>query len=406
MDKTRRDSIFKQFKLLETGDLLEFWNSSNPEEWDNDVYEVVQDILVERQVAVPAISKTRQFEICFKNAKNHFQSEDFKNAKSEIDKAIKLDPTQPKSYILRGDIFYARKDYDPAIRDFQTAIKLDKESNIVWKKMRRTEKFLAEQFEASEEKQHLLTALELLYEGENQKASVECEKVKELLPPIAVAYNFYGLIMAEMGNLDSARDSFLVAVSLNRIFSNGWNNLRYVEEIVEEEKYFSIIEPQNSLSEPAMDASQLMGDSDQVMGEFDRAALLPQWVYLNKHSLIIRGWPGHRNRNGRYGLDPLDIYAEGYQILGIIIRKLFTFKFRTKNSTHLILMSVVGFTYFLPFFLTLFLIDDFKNLLFFIVFLTIFSVYWVPGLLLLINVGLSFKHIYQHGIEDSPNTFF
>jgi hypothetical protein len=155
-----------------------------------------------------------------------------------------------------------------------------------------------------------------------------------------------------------------------------------------------------------MDESQLLGDSDHVMGEFDGAALLPQWVYLNKHSLIIRGWPGHRNRNGRYGLDPLDIYAEGYQILGIIIRKLLTFKFRTKNSTYLILMSIVGFIYFLPFFLMLFLIDDFKNLLFFIVFLTIFSVYWVPGLLLLINVGLSFKHIYQNGIEDSPNTFF
>jgi tetratricopeptide (TPR) repeat protein len=406
MDKTRRDSIFKQFQLFETSDLLEFWNSSNPEEWDNDVYEVVKDILVERQVAVPAISKTRQFEICFKNAKNHFQSGDFKNAKSEVDIAIKLDPTQPKSYVLRGDIFYAMKDYDPAIRDFQTAIKLDKESNIAWKKMRRTEKFLTEQFEASDEKQHLITALEFLYEGENQKASVECEKVKELLPPIAVAYNFYGLIMAEMGNLDSARDSFLVAVSLNRRFSAGWNNLRYVEEIIEEEKYISIIEPQNSLSEPAMDASQVIGDSDQEMGEFDRAALLPQWVYLNKHSLIIRGWPGHRNRNGRYGLDPLDIYAEGYQILGIIIRKLLTFKFRTKNSTYLILMSIVGFIYFLPFFLMLFLIDDFKNLLFFIVFLTIFSVYWVPGLLLLINVGLSFKHIYQNGIEDSPNTFF
>ena len=68
---------------------------------------------------------------------------------------------------------------------------------------------------------------------------------------------------------------------------------------------------------------------------------------MDKTARLIPGWPGHRTMQGRSGLDPLENDFEFAHIQGVILRKLWTRKFRTKNPAHLLLMAVVGTIYFL-----------------------------------------------------------
>jgi hypothetical protein len=56
----------------------------------------------------------------------------------------------------------------------------------------------------------------------------------------------------------------------------------------------------------------------------------------------LRGWPGHRTRYDRIGLDPLDSYAEEAHMEGVFYRNLFTLKLRIRNPFYLVLMFLLG----------------------------------------------------------------
>jgi hypothetical protein len=59
-------------------------------------------------------------------------------------------------------------------------------------------------------------------------------------------------------------------------------------------------------------------------------------------SPALPGQPGYRTRSGRFGLDPLDTQAEAAYQEGFFYRRLFSFKFRTRNILHLCLMLFFG----------------------------------------------------------------
>src|SRR5687768_6782044 len=56
----------------------------------------------------------------------------------------------------------------------------------------------------------------------------------------------------------------------------------------------------------------------------------------------LPGWPGYRTRPNRSGLDPLDSRAEADHMGGTFLRRLFTFKARTRNPVYLVLMFIFG----------------------------------------------------------------
>jgi hypothetical protein len=56
----------------------------------------------------------------------------------------------------------------------------------------------------------------------------------------------------------------------------------------------------------------------------------------------LPGWPGYRTRPNRSGLDPIDSRAEAGHMGGTFLRRLFTFKARTRNPVYLILMFIFG----------------------------------------------------------------
>ncbi len=69
----------------------------------------------------------------------------------------------------------------------------------------------------------------------------------------------------------------------------------------------------------------------------------PFGYYLSEHTAELTGWPGHRTRPGRSGLDYLESEYEWAHIQGVLYRQLFTLKFRTSDPLHLLLMLLFGF---------------------------------------------------------------
>jgi hypothetical protein len=57
---------------------------------------------------------------------------------------------------------------------------------------------------------------------------------------------------------------------------------------------------------------------------------------------LARGLPGHRNREGRSGLDPLDTSAEASRLEGVLLRKALTGRARTRSPFYLALMFLFG----------------------------------------------------------------
>ncbi len=113
-----------------------------------------------------------------------------------------------------------------------------------------------------------------------------------------------------------------------------------------------------------------------------------------KNPYQIRGFPGNRTLPDRSGLDPLDSYSEGYHMVGILIRQLFTLKLRTRKPLYLFLMFLFGFVPFILFLMII--VDSFRYPASFAWTILLFwvAVLIVPGLLTL-NLFLSIKNIVQ-----------
>lgn len=56
----------------------------------------------------------------------------------------------------------------------------------------------------------------------------------------------------------------------------------------------------------------------------------------------VQGWPGYRNRPGRFGIDPLDTDYELAHMEGVIIRKLIIGQVFTTNPFYLFFMAFYG----------------------------------------------------------------
>ena len=125
---------------------------------------------------------------------------------------------------------------------------------------------------------------------------------------------------------------------------------------------------------------------------------------MDEKAFVLVGWPGHRNRPGRCGLDPLDNDFEEAHIDGVILRQLFTGKLRTYNPIYILSMICMGLYLCSPLFLavTAFFLGDPVSLLVMIV----SSPYWVIGLTVLMNVYLSLSMNIPDEYVKTGKSFF
>lgn len=393
MSLNRREQIRKNLLAKETEELLEIWQNDDTEEWDEIVFEIIKEILLDRLGYLPPQSFKTQISRILERVEGLLENNELDKALSECQAAIQLDPDFSVTYNHLGGIYEEMGYLETAITNYQKAIELDAEYKEAWENLLSAEIGLEEEFENSVVKEHLDQALEHAYEGDIEKVLAECEAAKTDMPSIAIAYNYMGLILQTADRIELAINSYIKAIQLNPRFYAARENLANARIAWEEEQYhlFSSLSP--------IDAQDVVETDETKIPESDEP--LPQWLYMNEKSFLLMGYPGYRNRQGRSGYDPIEKNAEQGRMQGIMIRLLLTRKFRTRNPIYLALMALWGILSFLSGFLP-FTLGDSSGIITGI----FYSPYLIIGAALLLNVYLSLRLEKEIEYEDNGYTFF
>lgn len=394
MSENHREQIKTNLLNQDTEYLLDIWQNGDVDEWEKDVFEIIKEILLDRLGRVPPQSVERQVAQILDRVEDYLENKDLDKALIECEAAIQLSPDSAIAYNYLGEIYDEMGQPESAIVNYQKAIQLDSEYQDAWENMLSAEIELEEAFEESIAKQHLDNALEFAYSDEREKALAECETAKPLMPNLAMAYNYLGLILQTLEQLEPAIDSYLKAIQLNPRFYVARENLANARVRWEEEQYFTFSE-----SSPAEEQNTITYFDESEIQE--NGEPIPQWLYMDKNAFLLIGWAGHRTRYGRSGYDPLETDFEFAHMQGVVIRLLLTRKFRTRNPIYLLFMTFVGILYFL-YGVSPFILGNIYGIIAGI----IYSPYSIVGALLLVNVYLSLRLEKSEESEDNGYTFF
>lgn len=400
MSDTLRAQIYNNLITKDTEELLEIWQSGDTSEWDEEVFEIVKEILIKRLGYIPSQSNEAQALQILNSVDKHIDNNELDKALSECELAIQLNPNLAIAYNYRGEIYEQMGQRTDAITNYQRAIQLNSELGEAWDNLFGIESEIEGEFEESLTKQRLDWALEYAYNDETEKAIQECKLAMSAMPNIAVAYNYLGLVLQTLGQLELAIDAYLKAIQLNPRFYPARENLANARVLWEEEQYFRVITIVSDVNEDESETSNEIDESvdpETVEGENP----IPGWMYLDTNAFLLPGWPGHRTRPGRTGYDPLDRDFEYAHMQGVIFRRLITRTFRTRNLIYLILMAFMGIVYSLYGVLA-FTIGNWYGVLTGI----ISSPYLIIGIALLINVYLSLRLEEPSEHENNGYTFF
>jgi len=388
-----QEQIRKNLLTQKTEELLEIWQTEDTDKWDESIFEMIKEILLDRLGHLPAQSVKMQISKIFDRVDEHLKNRELAQALNECETAIELAPDFSVAYHYRGVIFDEMGLLEKAITNYQKAIELDPEDENVWGNLLDAEFRLKEEFESSTLKASLDQAHKYANAGEFEKAISECEAIKPNLPSIAIAHNHMGLILQTAKQLELAIDSYARAVKYNPRFYVARENLANARIAWEEEQYHLF----SNLS-PAEEQEITKTELDEIP-ESDEP--LPEWLYMNEKSRLLMGYPGYRNRQGRSGYDPIERNAEQARMQGMILRLLFTRKFRTRNPIYLIGMALIGTMYSLSGILP-FIFGGIKQIFIGIT----FAPYLMIGIALLTNVYLSLRLRKDSENEDNGYTFF
>ena len=399
MSDILRAQIYNNLMIKDTDELLEIWQSGDTAEWSQEVFEMIKEILVKRIGYVPPQSSAAKILQILSNVERHIDNNELDKASEECELAIELNPNLAIAYNYRGEIYEQMGRREDAITNYQRAIQLDSELEEVWANLLDVEADLEKEFEESLTKQRLDWALEDVYNDDTDKAMQECKLAMSAMPGIAIAYNYLGLVLQTLDQLELAIDAYLKAIQLNPRFYPARENLANARVLWEEAQYLrmtNIVPNEKEDSETNREVDGFV-DSETVEG----ANPIPGWMYLDANAFLLIGWPGHRTRPGRTGYDPLERDFEYAHLQGLIFRRLITRTFRTRNPIYIILMAFVGVVYSLYGVLA-FTLGNWYGVLTGI----ISGPYLIIGVALLINVYLSLRLKRSGEYKDNGYTFF
>jgi tetratricopeptide (TPR) repeat protein len=399
MTDNLRAQIYNNLIIKDTDELLEIWQSGDTAEWSQEVFEIIKEILVKRIGYVPPQSSEAKVLQILSNVERHIDNNELEEASEECELAIELNPNSAIAYNYRGEIYEQMGRIEDAITNFQRAIQLDSELEEAWANLLDVEAELEKEFEESLTKQRLDWALEDVYNDDTEKAMQECKLAMSAMPGIAIAYNYLGLVLQTLDQLELAIDAYLKAIQLNPRFYPARENLANARVLWEEAQYLRMTNIVPNEKEDSETNSEVDGsvDSETIEGE----SPIPGWMYLDANAFLLIGWPGHRTRPGRTGYDPLERDFEYAHLQGVIFRRLITRTFRTRNPIYLILMAFMGVVYSLYGVLA-FTLGNWYGVLTGI----ISSPYLIIGVALLINVYLSLRLKRSGEYKDNGYTFF
>ena len=117
-----REQIYKNLIVEETKDLLDIWQFGKIDEWDEVVFEVVKEILLDRLGYVPPQSIEFQISEIIYRIEDCLENDELEKALSECESAIQLNPDFTIIYNYRGEIYEDMEQFEKAIINYQKAI--------------------------------------------------------------------------------------------------------------------------------------------------------------------------------------------------------------------------------------------------------------------------------------------
>jgi|GEM_PF-1569371 len=235
MSDNHREQIYENLIVEEAEDLLDIWQFGKIDDWDEVVFEVIKEILLDRLGYVPPQSIEFQISEIKYRIEDYLESDELEKALSECELAIQLNPDFAIAYNYRGEIYEEMEQFENAIINYQKAIELSPNFKDAWESMLRVESVLEEEFEESTTKKQLDQALEYANNGETQKVLEQFESAKLTLPNIASAHNYLGSIFDTLNMLEPAINSYRKAIQLNPESKDAWENLFGIELALEKE---------------------------------------------------------------------------------------------------------------------------------------------------------------------------
>jgi tetratricopeptide (TPR) repeat protein len=105
MTESRRNEIYNNLLIKDTEELLDIWQNGDEDGWDEAVFEIIEEILLERLDSLPPKSTIAQLRNLIGKAEDYFQNGDLEMALQECDQAIQIAPKDVLANHLRGLIY-------------------------------------------------------------------------------------------------------------------------------------------------------------------------------------------------------------------------------------------------------------------------------------------------------------
>ena len=199
---------------------------------------------------------------------------------------------------------------------------------------------------------HLDRADELIEADELEAVLAECEAAVQLAPHWAEARYYRAMALEELGELEEAIADYEAAIRFYPKYYAARDSLAQVKVKLAEAQAW-LPEADDASGAPVDwavpdEAPGSTSDLTELAAETPEGdAELPPF-YLDEKAQLMRGWPGHRQRPGRSGYDPLEMDFELAHMEGVFLRKLIKLELRTRNPFYPGVMAVGGILGLLP----------------------------------------------------------
>lgn len=231
MDQSLRKQIYKNMDLKETDELLDIWHEHNTNEWREEAFQIVKEILLQRLGDIPPVPKKRPDQELLEKIEKNIEKLKLKNALQECNRALTRFPDSAELYNLRGLIHDLWDDSDKALKNYRKALQLDPEHKDA------KENLTALKEEVGESVQELQVEIKSPERDDFLEAIEEPEFTVFYSPELAQKYYRRALEYDENDDVENALKNYQKALHFDPSLDEAFENLATIEEMLEDVFY-------------------------------------------------------------------------------------------------------------------------------------------------------------------------
>src|SRR5512133_3524487 len=149
MDENLRGQIKDNFELFETDDLIKIWKQHNTDEWTEDAFTILREVLIERVGNVPEISTQPPLHQIIERIKVLRNQKAYSSALAECERATILVPDNPNIHYYHGLTYQDLGEMENALASLRKAFELAPELEEAEKRIKALETEIDDRFKNS-----------------------------------------------------------------------------------------------------------------------------------------------------------------------------------------------------------------------------------------------------------------